>query len=107
MSSFFLRLISPSLYIEKNAPTVFNKQLLDGAAKLVHRLADEGRRVHEVGVHLVGQGVAGPDAQPSLGALRHLTQHNTEVGDGVLRKNKMFQALYNKSLRIIRLKPVF
>ncbi len=79
---------------------MFNKQLLNGAAKLVHRLADKVRRVHEVGVHLVGQRVSGPDAQTSLGALRYLTQHNTEVGDGVLEKIKFCMLCFIRILDI-------
>ena len=63
---------------------MFDEELLDGGAEEVDGLADLAGGVDEVGVHVVGEDVAGAHAHGGLTALGDLAEDDAEVGDGVL-----------------------
>ena len=63
---------------------MFDEELLDGGAEEVDGLADLAGGVDEVGVHVVGEDVAGAHTHGGLAALGDLAEDNAKVGDGVL-----------------------
>ncbi len=82
---------------------MFDKNFLDGSTKEFNVFTEHGRRLDQIGVHVIGELVRPPETDDRSTPLRDLAEDDSKVWDGILHGLLQFAQMSSGILQACKL----